>query len=273
MIGIFTKSQLPADEFYHGEGLSKADLDLIHDNPYRYAHKGEHKPTRGEDISVALRAALLEPEWFASKFVILDGVESRSSAEYKKHAKLHGANFVFTEKEGDSILGMFNSLMQSDDTIDAIGRTYETGVALYGEQEGVTFKVRLHYLSEVGHAVYIKKAHSIGERELSNSVGHYRYHVLVAMVKDAYKQTTGYELQTFTFLCVEPDAPFMCRSVTLDDVSIEFGRQEYQADIAAYAGCQVAQSFGSPVCEPAIIGVPDYMFSGDDEMVFGEDEA
>ena len=93
------------------------------------------------------------------------------------------------------------------------------------------------------------------------------------MAQDAYKQATGNELKSFTFLCVEPEAPFMCRSVTLDDISIELGRQEYQADIAAYAGCQVAQSFGSPVCEPAIIGVPDYMFSGDDEMVFGEDEA
>lgn len=272
MIGIFTKSQLPADEFYHGEGLSKADLDLIHDNPYRYAHKGEHKPTRGEDISVALRAALLEPEWFASKFVILDGVESRSSAEYKKHAKLHGANFVFTEKEGDSILGMFNSLMQSDDAIDAIGRTYETGVALYGEREGVTFKVRLHYLSEDGHAVYVKKAHSIGERELSNSINHYRYNVMVAMTQDAYKQATGVDLESFSFLCVEPDAPFMCRKMTVDDISIELGRQEYKSDILKYAKCQQAQSFGSPVCEPAIIGVPDYMFGGDEEMVFGEDE-
>lgn len=223
------------NEFYHAHpGISKSGLDLIHRSPAHYQYSAKREPTRAMEIGTAIHCAILEPERFASEYVLLRHVTDRRASEYKKAKEVHGGEYVLTGKEADNVAGMQESV-RSQYALPA-GRC-EVSLFAVCERTGLMVKARFDLLTDDGHAVDLKKTQDSSRDAFAKSVYNYRYHVQEAFYSYVYLLVFGRDLESFTFLAVEEQPPHIAMPYTIGFESAEIARTEMNADLDRYAAC------------------------------------
>lgn len=228
---------MPNEAYHAYDGISKSGLDLIARSPAHYAYREHREPTRAMAIGSATHAAILEPDVFASEYMLLRDVKDRRASAYKEAVKAYGDDKVLTGKEADSVIGMQNALHMNPEAkvlLDADGWT-EIACFATDPETGVLVKCKFDKLLKDLRAPDIKT--TIDLRDFAKSVANYRYHVQQAFYSDVFFWATGLTLKEFQFLAVEKDAPNASRLFTLDDPSVEYGRKLYREALNVYAEC------------------------------------
>lgn len=244
---------IPNSDYHSYAGISKSGLDLVARSPAHYFHSAKREATRAMEIGTAIHTALLEPERFASEYVLLKDTTDRRASAYKEAVKVHGSELVLVGHEADKVAGMQETVYSQPAPREALsGEGWRELSAFVEDPEtGVLMRCRYDYLRKSDHvSVDVKKTRNSSPEDFSKSVFNYRYHVQAAMYSHIFKLITGQPLECFQFLAVEEEPPHAAMVYDLDEVSLTIGYNDYRRDLLSYAAAEksgVWPAYSDPV--------------------------
>lgn len=251
-------TEVPNEAYHSLSGISKSGLDLINRSPAHYAHRVARAPSRNMEMGTAIHTALLEPERFATDYMLLRDTKDRRTSAYKEAVKVYGSERTLTGPEADKVAGMQEAVYANPHArklLESDGWRELSGMATDIET-GATCRHRFDLLTVAGIAVDVKKTQDARPEAFQRSVYNYRYHVQAAFYADQYHWITGKPLKAFAFLAVEEEMPHGCKVYILDDDAMALGRSAYQADLARYARCVTDNDWPAYDSRPETLGLP-----------------
>lgn len=232
---------------YHAKVLgvaSKSALDLVLRSPARYRawiDGAEKKRTAALSLGTAVHMARLEPERFASSYVIapdfgdLRAVAGRTTKEEGKRnketkaawAKDHAGAVILPAGDGATTLGIVRSIAAHP----TAGELFAEGVPEVTliwrcRATGLLCKARVDYwLPELRIAVDLKTTTDARRPAFSRTIQDLGYHRQEAHYRDGF-EALGEPIDTFLFVPVEKDPPFDLQVFELEEEDADAGRAE-----------------------------------------------
>ncbi len=259
--GIYTSDQLSNEDYHSSDGISCSGLNLMLRSPAHFRFQPEEKETRGMQIGTALHCAVLEPERFASSYMLLKDITDRRKSEYKQAVAVWGEQYVLSGLEADRVAGMQESARSNPHLsgyLSAPGR-YELSMFATDPDTGVLVKCRFDKLIDNGPAVDLKKTQDL--RDFGKSVANYGYHMQAAFYMDMFQWATGDILPSFVFAAVEELMPHASAPFVLDEEALDIGRMLYRKALNQYAECLNADDWPGIAGEPETIQLPSWYLS------------
>ena len=261
------------DDVYHNwpDSISKSGLDLVNRSPAHYKYKSDKAASRAMEFGRALHCAVLEPDVFASRYLLLRHVSDRRASEYKQAVAAKGEGNVLVSGEADQIAGIQEVIKSSPAIQDYISKPARRELSLFvtHPETGVLVRCRYDMLTHDGIAIDLKTTQDVRPAEFAKSIANYRYHVQQAFYSDAFFWATGEQLQEFVFIALEKELPHAHRIYVLDDESVDLGRIAYLKDLQAYAHSVETDYWAGADCfGPESISLPSWAISRiEDEIV------
>jgi len=251
-------TDLTNEQYHAHDSISKSGLDLIARSPAHWRYAERNEPSRAMVIGSALHAAVLEPELFASQYMLLRNVKDRRASEYKQAVAVHGEDFVLTGKEADYIAGMQETIRSHayvGDMLRQPGRA-ELSVITKDPVTGIDVRCRFDWLTDTGRPLDLKTTQDARPDAFARSVANYRYHVQAAFYADVWEWETGERLDRFEFVAVEKTMPHALSVYRLDDEAIAEGRRLYREALNLYADCLERDEWPAYGSEPQWLCLP-----------------
>lgn len=261
------------NEVYHSQpGDSKSSLDVFHDSPYKYFNRKQKEQTRPMQLGSAIHAACLEPDVFATEYMLLPELKDRRQAEYKQAVKSFGEGKVFTNADCEKIVGMQKAVhanTRAHKLLTAPGYLEVSGFYI-DEQTGLPLRFRFDKLAFIDgkwHGVDLKKTQGANQYDFSKSIWNYRYHVQDAVYSNGFKAVTGIELETFSFIAVEEEHPHVVAIYELCDMSRKIGQDELRIDLNSLAEYKRGEIIAHNNHESEIISLPEWVLNQYDDVL------
>lgn len=150
---------LPAEDYFAIEAASNSGLKLVRRSPAHFKYKEEKDPTPAMAMGTHIHMALLEPERFASHYVVAAEAVDKRSAYYKGLVKDVGADRVLTIAEHRKLVGMQDAAYRNKrfaGYMKAQGRN-ELSVVTKDPATGVAVKCRFDRKGDSGWALLDKR--------------------------------------------------------------------------------------------------------------------
>lgn len=231
---------MPNDIYHSWPGsISKSGLDLVLRSPAHYLYAARREPTRAMEIGTAIHTALLEPERFKNEYVLLKEVKDRRQPEYKAAVAVHGSERVLVSSEVDDVVGMAEAVYANPLASKWLKKDGMRELTVFANdpETGVLVRCRFDILTDDGHAVDLKKSIDARPDAFSRAVDNYAYHMQDAFYSDVFEWATGFPLESFRFLVIEPSLPHASMVYRLDETARREGRRMYREALDIYADC------------------------------------
>ena len=272
-------SNMPNEVYHSMPGISKTGLDLIDRSPAHFRYREPREPTRAMAIGTAIHTALLEPQRFATEYLLLRDITDRRSSVYKEAIKHRDPELVLTGTEADRVAGMQESVYSQPKArayLEAVGHR-ELSAFAKDPETGVLCRARFDLLTDDGRVLDIKKTQDARPIPFGRSVANYRYYVQDAFYSDVFEWATGQRLESFKFLAVEEKMPHAALIYELDDEAKAHGRKCYRENLNLYAQCVEADEWPGYVQEFEHLSLPSWMMAeiemeNDENFTTGDEE-
>jgi hypothetical protein len=284
------------DDYAKSDGVSATMLDYIRVSPahlYSYMHGEQARETQAFSLGKAAHLAVFQPDllnednfhiqpdhlWMdngrvqkmASALPMLDeaGREIHQDGKVKVHwsgqfseakewHKEHNTKEVITAAEFSVAMRIRDNAYRQP-IVRALLSTGFAEQSLYVEDShGTLRKSRFDYISTSGNAIPdLKTCRSASLDSFEKSILNYSYHMRAAYYVDNAK-LAGLEKDSFVFICIETQPPYLVACYKLDDYVLRAGRVFYQRDIQLYRNC--VESGHWPGYHDGVmeIGLPEY---------------
>lgn len=255
-IGILS---LPEAQYRAAEGISKSLLDWIAPprTPAHYKAKCDglikDEQTPAMRLGQMIHRAILE--WDSLDYVVKPEGMNFATKEGKEW-KAAQTNAIITADEYQTILGMRDSV-NAHPAVKRVLANARTEVSLFASgEDGVLRKARIDALPESGNVlVDIKSCQSADPDLMAKSVVAYRYDVQAAYYLDICR-LLGIDKSEFLFVCVEKQPPYAVAVYALDQDAIEWGRKQYQRDLALIKHCEAKDHWPSFTQDITTLALP-----------------
>lgn len=236
--GVFRVSNA---DYHAGPGVSSTNAKLLLKSPahQRYAEREEKDSFR---VGSAIHAAMLEPELYATTYVIWPG-ERRGNRYEECAAKAAAAGHtVLTIKEADIVDAAVERFKASkawshfcrgaEFEIAAYARDPETGVLMKSKLDVINEDLEIGDIKSTGLCVADPGAWM---KEVLNR----GYHISAAMYLDVWGLALSYAMSSFIWIVIEKTHPFGLRFFVCPSEYLRIGRIEYQRALKVHQKCTV----------------------------------
>lgn len=256
-----------SNEDYHAyDGLSCSGFKTFYfESPADYAYAEPTERTRPMAIGEALHKAALEPDLFATNYMLLEDVKDRRASEYKQAAKEYGGDFTLVSHEARWVKNMTTAARLNPDMVkylDADGYT-EASMFATCPTTGVLIKCRFDKLctGEVDIPFDLKKTQSVKYRDLQNTIARYGYHVQDAFYRYVYKCCTGKELDPMRFGFVKEKPAHASKVQRIDSEAEMISSGILEKGLEQYAECLRTNEWPYPDGSEELISLPMWAVS------------
>ena len=229
---------LTNSEYRAQRGISKSDLDLIHQSPalLEWARNAPSDGSEAVDLGTHVHCAVLEPDVFAGTYRKAPAggrtaADKASVEAFAEHCKASG-KICLDADTYDMVIAMRDSVLAHPTARDLLTGDGISESSIFGELDGVRVKCRPDRLiRERNILVDVKKVDDIDH--LARSIQKFRYYVQAAFYSDIYEQWTGHRPR-FIFVAVGERRSIgrhPVRVFELEQAWAEAGRQEYKYDL------------------------------------------
>lgn len=155
---------------------------------------------------------------------------------------------IVTDHELEQITGMARSLAANPLVKAGILDGYVERSLIWREPAtGTWLKSRPDCIpNDSGDVADLKTTQSVETDDLRRTLGAFAYHMQGALVGMAYRAVLKREMQTFTLVFVEKDAPHCVRIVTVKPEDIERGERQIRAAIDMFAEAVASDQWVGP---------------------------
>jgi len=250
---------LPEKQYREAEGISKSALDYIAP-PRTPAHFKAYidglfktETTPAMRLGQMIHRAILEPDALEVS-VKPEGLNL--STKEGREWKAAQIKTVITQDEYATITGMRDSV-HAHPAVKRVLDDARTEVSLFASgEDGVLRKARIDALPEGGNVIVdIKSCQSADADMMAKSVASYRYDVQAAYYLDICA-LLGLDKSEFLFVCVEKQPPYAVAVYALDQQAIEWGRKQYQRDLALVKHCMAEDHWPSFTQDITTLALP-----------------
>jgi hypothetical protein len=263
---------MPNEDYHSYEGVSNTGLKLVGRSPAHYAFAEPYKQTDANRLGSAFHCAILEPELFANKYLLLPEAKDRRVSIFNQAAKSTDKDFILVEKEISYIEGMRDAFLRNEDVQEIMSCEYWTELSGFIQcpKTGVLLRIRFDVLNERGQALDPKKTTDAREVEFSKSIFNYGYHHQAAMYSEVYQLITGEPLAEFGLYAAEDRAPYESAVYVPDEYAMELGKQEYLNNLANYAECEKTGIWHGYQARKKTISLPPWALFQEQDEIIGE---
>lgn len=248
---LIQASELSNADYHREEGISKSGLDLIARSPAHYRYAARREPSKAMSLGTATHAAILEPDAFASEYLVLRDAADRRSAVYKDACKSRDPATLLLGSEADQIAGMQEAVRSNPHAMALLANGQpEVSVFTTDPVTGVIVRIRVDWLTADGQPVDLKTTADASDDAFGKSVWNYRYHVQDVFYCDVLEWAFGVPVEPMQFLAVESELPHGCTIHRIPHDFRQYARKLYRADLNRYAECVASGHW------PGIDGAP-----------------
>ena len=230
-------SDMPEDFYHKTKGfISKSSLGVLKESPFKFFNQTQKTQTPAMRMGTAVHCAILEPEKFKQKYLLLPDIRVKTLKAYKDAVKENPDMEILHGADAENLNGMIAAVMANEaarELLELDGDCEVSGFHIDSET-GVGLRHRFDKLTKCGIGIDLKKTQSVSPNEISKTIYKYGYHMQDSLYSDAYKAIKGRELNQFYFIFVEEAYPHQVAVVYLDDISKQAGRDEYRELLSEY---------------------------------------
>lgn len=221
---------------------------LIHKSPKHYLHRMQNRSvsTRSQFRGTAAHSAVLEPEKFASDYVVFGGPR-RAGKVWDAFEEEHASKTILKADEYEAALAFQRAVLN-----DPVAGRYFAGA---GDNEatmywrdplsGMDCKARADRITVVdGQPVIVdlKSTKDPSPKWFGRDAANYLYHLQAAFYSDGYELITQM-LPRYVIVAAELSAPNDVVVYALDEETLAIGREEYRSALKKLAECREAESW------------------------------
>jgi len=215
-IGEVLRLENVPEQIYHDSiGIGSTKLKAFIRSPATFKANPPQKHKAAFDLGSAVHCRVLEPDLYAEKFVTQpEEFKTKSSKAYKEWALTIGDATVLTVEQTTQCLNMAESVLSK------YAGLFEGGCAevSYWKRLSPSIVLKARHDYEIdGVAIDLKTTANLEPEKFQRDAINYAYHVQ----KSAYGNATGFE--SFVFVCVEKEAPYLCQHKYLSDDADQLG--------------------------------------------------
>lgn len=233
-------------EQYHADAVavSKSQLDdldrspeifwNLHRNPSRPPRP---KPTAAMNTGNLAHCAILEPQHFNSRYVVGPDVDKRTKEWKDFAATIVLGETIITQAEKDQVFAMAERL-RNVPILRQLLEHGESEVSAYWTDSvtGVSCRCRPDWaVADV--IVDVKTTADASPEGFAKAVVNWKYAKQAAFYSDGYSAASGRRVSMFILAAVEKTWPYAAAAYQLSDEDIDWGRNQYKANLATYAAC------------------------------------
>jgi len=237
-----------SNEGYHSSpGISKSGLDEVSKCPAlykaRYLDGVAKKETAAMLDGRALHVSVLEPEKFSATYAVCPKCDKRTTKgkeAWESFCVQNAGKEIVTPDDYDKYMRIAESVRanQRAAAILAQGQA-ETSMFHIDEPTGELVKVRPDWFVE-DVLVDLKFMASAHPQAFSRECYSRRYYVQSAFYPYVAGAVLKREFNSFIFIVVEKEPPFLVSLYEADEDMIRIGTEEYRANLQVYADCKRA---------------------------------
>jgi len=269
-----------ADAAYRAaDGLNWSALKHISKSPKHYQHQRAalFSDSASFRLGRATHAAILEPDRFASDWVVYPG--RRAGRAWQAFHEEHEGSEILNQTEHDTAAAMAAAVQAHASCAERLEEGWaERSIfwqeAVPGFAEPVAMKARLDWVYRDDDSwvlLDVKTARDISGRGFGSAAGRYLYHGQVAHYLEGLRHLVGGEPVRAELLVVETEAPYDCGVYRLDDASIECGLMRRRQMLARLAECTAADHWPGMLEQPQWLELPEWELAIlDDADLVGE---
>ena len=281
-----------SNEAYHsGPGVSKSGLDLIAKSPLHYWSKYldpfriAEEPTDAMKLGTAIHSAVLEPQLFATDYVVTPDDAPRRPTRAQRFAKkpsddtiaaIEWWNQFDARNEGRTILSMsdyetcvnIQTNVRAHSASKTLMQDGEAELSVFWKDDvtGVLCKCRPDWMNyDANVIVDVKSTEDASPEGFQRSIVKYGYHVQAAWYLDGFEAATGIAPRAFVFAAFEKKRPYATAFYYADEEMIEMGRVLYRERLNAYAECLKRNLWPGYPQQLQPIGLPAWMLRAANE--------
>lgn len=260
-----------SNEEYHGsEGESKSRLDVVARSPAHYfaAYEDPNRaprkpPTPALVTGTAIHAAILEPDVFATEFVIAPDVDRRTKAGRAEHAAFveeHEGKTILTQEQWDIASGCRDSAWRNKEVARALrhGKAEQTYYAI-DPDTGALIKCRFDWLGDDGSMLDVKSTIDASPQGFIRSVLKYRYHVQEAWYRHVMSAALDIDAPWYmpwSFLAIEKEPPYACKLYTLPRDLMHIGELAAHLNLKTIVQCRKSGEWPAYGDDPMELPMP-----------------
>lgn len=263
---------MPNEAYHAYDGLSNSGLKQFLISPAHYAYAEPTQRTRFMVIGEALHKALLEPELFKQRYMLLRDIDDRRKTEYKQAIKEFDEDLVLVKNECRWIDGMQRAVEHNADMLRYLRADGMTEVSVFAtcRATGVLIKARFDRLADLsaGRVPFdLKKTQSIAYRDAQNSIARYGYHIQDAFYRYVYECATGQKLPAMRFGMIEEKSPHASKVYTPDTLAQQQAERIVAEALPQFAECQVSGVWPYPDGSEEAISLPAWAEDYDEQEI------
>jgi hypothetical protein len=231
-------------EYHSLPAWSKSSLDKINRSIAHYQEWKENPPEQTPALSFgsALHCAVLTPELYKIQYAITPICDRRTKIGKDIYSEFISGNEgkEFIDYEGASQIERIGNAIFSHPLASQLLTLGEAEQSFFwiDPKTELECKARPDYLRHDGICVDIKTCEDARFKPFQKAIYSYRYHVQGAFFMDGIFQATGMQCSDFVLIAVEKDPPYGIMVYTLDSLSIDIGRLEYQDNLLEVKQCK-----------------------------------
>ena len=210
-----------------------------------------HKETPAKFMGTAIHARLLEPDVYATEYVVAPEADKRTK-EWKEFEIANADKRILTADQMASIEGIAHSVSQhkSATTLLRAGRV-EHSIIWQDEETGIWLKIRPDCLCidfDIGICLDVKKTLDASPAPFARACVTYDYDLQVAVYLEGLRQVFKRDFD-FVFLPVEQDAPHGCALYGAPSEMLERGERRFRQALHLLKSCRESGEW--PSYQPA----------------------
>ena len=257
--------QHPGERWSRLKNLRKSALH------YQHALKHAGPDTDALRMGGAIHCALLEPEFFASRYVTYAGDKCKGEGARKAWAEFQAAHshmVILSADEWTRAHAVAAAVRSHSDAgqLLAKGRA-EVPLTWTDERTGIACKCRLDWVTPKHQTVEIKSALNIEQHSFANMAWKYGYFHQVEYYDQglaAQLGTTSEDIESF-IVAVESSPPYDVCVFCPDSESMYAAREELGGFLAKLKECRALDRWPGRYAERTFLTAPRYVLDSEDD--------
>lgn len=260
---------LPMQEYLSWDCASAGRLSDLRHAPAYMREKIVHPdaPTPAQIIGTALHTAILEPEEFDHRYALRPEGHGNSNAFKDAKSRLIAAGFVVLDADDMALCRGASAAVAAHPLVGGLLRLpdAEHEVSIVWDQltvSGFTVrcKIRPDFLDrETKLVIDLKSTLNASKDAFSSQLYNLGYHRSAAFYIDGCR-ASGIDIDTYLFLAVEKEPPYLVALYQLEQTAIECGRKEVEGLLDLYGRCETKSEWPGLPDGVIPIGLPGWAY-------------
>lgn len=220
--------KLPNEEYHASDAISHSGIIKLLQSPEHYLQYKSVKnvPTPAMEFGSAFHAYVLEPEIFASQYVVAAKFDRRTK-EGKALAEQWNAEnngkILLNNEQSESLAAMKAGIFNHKGAATLLsGGEVETSLFWTDRQTGLQCRIRPDYWNHSGMVDLKTCCGSAGKEAFGKVIANMGYDIQAAFYVDGMRETTGKSVK-FYFIAIEKTAPYAVACYVASPAMLEVG--------------------------------------------------